>query len=485
MGTRKCGLSGLAVFALIITSFALAFILSTQARAITFEQWATGQGWSAGDVMPHWVYANSAAIDSLTGISRYDWITWPTEYLDLYQNQIARVPPGTFTGLSELSWLDMRNNQIADIESGSFTGLTNLRTLVLATNQISSIEPNDFAGMDKLATLSLFDNCISSIEPGDFAGLGSLRSLGLGGNPIASIESGVFAGLSNLTFLSLSHAAVTRFQAGDFAGLDKLTDLYLSGNQIANLEPSGFLGLKNLKLLDLDHNKITSLEPSDFTGLGNLGRLFLESNDISKIESGTFANVALGELDLSDNVTLTELNLEGANLSNFWDIDLKNDTSISRVSLKNATLGQMALEGLVYGDALYNPYSWEEPRVGIGDLPAVTELDLSYVDFSAISYLDPLYEMDNVTDLWLVGVKNMHGFMLDELLTNLAGIRDSQGGGTVYMTQADYDAFNVRGRLTWWESRYGHHIQIVPEPSTTILLATLLAALALYRLRRR
>ena len=71
-------------------------IPATDARAITFGQWAINQGWPAGYVMPYEVYATYASIGSLAGIGNYDWATTPTMWLYLYGNQITSIESGAF-----------------------------------------------------------------------------------------------------------------------------------------------------------------------------------------------------------------------------------------------------------------------------------------------------------------------------------------------------------------------------------------------------
>jgi hypothetical protein len=134
----------------------------------------------------------------------------------------------------------------------------------------------------------------------------------------------------------------------------------------------------------------------------------------------------------------------------------RDNASIARVSLRSAVLTQTSLATVVSGGS--DSYS-----IGIGELPGITELDLSGVDFSAITDLSPLYLMDSLTDLWLVDVDNMDANALDLLLDNLATMRSPSIEGALYLTQADFDGFNTAGggKLAAWDAEAGHHLEII------------------------
>ena len=73
----------------IIVVLAVILLQPTDARAITFGDWATNQGWPAGYVVPDTVDAQNASIDNLAGMGNYNWITTPTDSLYLSDNQIT------------------------------------------------------------------------------------------------------------------------------------------------------------------------------------------------------------------------------------------------------------------------------------------------------------------------------------------------------------------------------------------------------------
>ncbi|MBN1855077.1 MAG: leucine-rich repeat domain-containing protein [Pirellulales bacterium] len=279
-------------------------------------------------------------------------------------------------------------------------------------------------------TLSLGYNQISSIESGSFIELTNLRSLLLYSNNIASIESGAFNGLTNLTQLHMYDNQITSIESGAFSELSKLTKLDLSHNQILRIEPYNFSELSNLKFLDL-----------------------------------------------SQNTTLTKLILAEVNLSSLTDFSVMH-TNLSSVSLRCTIFNQSSLNALLYGG------SWL--YIGIGELPGITELDLSGVDFVNSTDLSPLYVMDDLTDLWLVDTQNLDALQLDLLLDNLATIDSPDTEGILYMTQANFDAFNTAGGglLAAWDAEPGHHVENVPEPAS-IVLFLLITIVAITRFRMK
>jgi Leucine-rich repeat (LRR) protein len=522
-------LRSLVLVVLFVVLFCVLFVFAGHAQAITFGEWAANRGWAAGHVMPTTVYADHASIDSLAGVGDYDWTTRPAVHLDLTYNQITNLEPGDFAPLGTVSNIDFGNNQLTSIEPGTFVGLENVIALTFDHNQIGNLSSGAFAELGNLKGLHLSYNQITNIESGAFSGLGSLTSLDLYGNEILRIDSGDFDGLANLKFLHISGNAVTYVESDAFAGLGNLDTLdlqdnqitiiksdtlvglgslrylnlsgnriariepdafaglgstfavYLSGNNLATVESGTFAGMDNLTSLDLSRSNITNIEPSAFTGLGKLTSLNLDGNPITAIESAAFTGlVNLHTLRLSQNPSLTDLNLEEADFSALMGLDLTGDTNIARVSLKNMAWSQTAMTVVISGGKAF-----QGDPAGIGELPGVIELDLSGVDFAEITDLSPLYLMDNLTDLWLVGVQNMDADSLDVLLDNLDTMQNPGIEGVLYLTQADFDMFNTTGggKLALWDAEPGHHVQIVPEPGALVMLAGVLGTLAFAKQR--
>lgn len=409
-----------------VMTILLLLLTTPTAKGITFGEWATSQGYSPGDAMPAAVDANSSSIDSLDGLQDYNWTATPTTSLELWRNQLSTIDANAFSGMTALTDLLLFENQIASIEEGAFSDLENLRLLHMSSNQLTNIDANLFDRLSNLNTLLLQSNQLMGIEPQTFSELSNLGYLELNWNQIATIRPGTFDGLPHLRGLELGGNRITRVESDSFRGLTELKDLHLQDNRIVNIEDGAFRHSAGLLALDLERNS-----------------------------------------------NLVHLNFTSAHFGNlrFW-FGLSGSDSIRSVSLQNAVLSQDSLATLLDGKCRPDYAPTCTPLIGIGELPGITELDLSGIDFNNIFDLSPLYPMDDLTDLWLVGTTNMNALELDVLLDELDTMQAADVEGVLYMTQADYDAFNIAGGglLADWNIEPGHHVRIIPEPTTLTLL---------------
>ena len=82
----------------------------------------------------------------------------------------------------------------------------------------------------------------------------------------------------------------------------------------------------------------------------------------------------------------------------------------------------------------------------------------------------------------------MDATALDVLLDNLETIEGADTEGVLYMTQANFDAFNAAagGLLAAWDAESGHHVAfVIPEPSTLLLALIALGVVGGWRKWKR
>jgi hypothetical protein len=271
---------------------------------------------------------------------------------------------------------------------------------------------------------------------------------------VASVQPGAFDGLGNLRKLYLHTNQIGVLSAGVFRDLPNVKELDLSYNEIAVIEPGAFAGLGGLTSLDLTENRFSHLDAKAFDGLGSLVDLWLNYVELESMDPGAFRGMdSLMLLGLQGNSLLTDLDLEQAQFSNLSGFFIEDSTSVTRVSLRKAVLNQMSFNTLLTGGS--------DAALGIGLLPAVTTLDLSGIDFSAVTDLSSLWTMDGVIDLSLVGAKSLDAVQLDVLLDQLDAMQSPSVEGVLHLTQADYQTLNEAGEglLAAWDAEPGHHVE--------------------------
>ncbi|XP_041128692.1 leucine-rich repeat-containing protein 38-like [Polyodon spathula] len=105
-------------------------------------------------------------------------------YLDLRNNSLSTIEPGTFSTSSKLVFLDLGQNNLTEIPAGTFLESGSLIKLHLDSNPyLSSISEDAFLGLTSLRELELESNALSSMKVGSLSQLSSLKLLRLEDNP--------------------------------------------------------------------------------------------------------------------------------------------------------------------------------------------------------------------------------------------------------------------------------------------------------------
>ena len=229
-------------------------------------------------------------------------------HLSWADNDLSGIGKDSFLGFNDLQELDLSNNRLIEICPGTFKELPNLKKLYLSHNMLQLNPPDIFSGLVNLSLLSLQNNMLTKIDPGAFQELANLTELQLDSNMLKQIQSETFRGLTNLRELSLWTNMLIDIQPRTFEGLEKLETLHLNNNMLKQIQPETFLELINLKELFLRNNSLTVIHPGAFAGLATLEWFYLDmSNNMLQLQHGMFQGLPyIWSLDLSNN-GLTEI----------------------------------------------------------------------------------------------------------------------------------------------------------------------------------
>lgn len=105
-------------------------------------------------------------------------------YLDLRNNTLSYIEPGTLSATSRLVYLDLGSNNLTEIPKGTFGESRSLIKLRLGNNPyLSMVNEEAFLGLTSLRELELERNALSTLQVGALSQLPSLRVVRLEGNP--------------------------------------------------------------------------------------------------------------------------------------------------------------------------------------------------------------------------------------------------------------------------------------------------------------
>ncbi|XP_029975045.1 leucine-rich repeat-containing protein 38-like [Salarias fasciatus] len=105
-------------------------------------------------------------------------------YLDMRNNSLSQLEPGTLSTSSRLVFLDLGSNNLTEIPSGTFGESKSLIKLRLGSNPYLSLVGSDaFMGLTSLRELDMEKNGLTVLDVQALEPLSSLRVLRLEGNP--------------------------------------------------------------------------------------------------------------------------------------------------------------------------------------------------------------------------------------------------------------------------------------------------------------
>lgn len=199
-----------------------------------------------------------------------------------------------FTNRSELAYLDLRAMRLTTITRDMIAHLSNLEVLDLSNNSIETVEPGTLSGLGKLHTLYLHVNNLAWLN--ESSDLVSLRRLNLSSNKLQHIS---ISPLLNLEYLDLSFNELSSLPDSWMCRSDTARLVNLSHNRLKFISKAAFQQV-TIQRLDLSWNELSVLHNM---GTFKVSVLNLAYNKLSAISESTFDHTSsmLEELDLSSN----------------------------------------------------------------------------------------------------------------------------------------------------------------------------------------
>jgi hypothetical protein len=167
-------------------------------------------------------------------------------------SSIYSIPSELFTTFRNLETLDMVNQGVREIRPGTFKNAKSLNNLYLQLNNFEAFNENTFEGAEHLRKLSCVNSGITSFHKDTFAKLVYIEYLDLGKNQVKIFHKDIFKSLVNLETLSISHNPFEFLHKSIFRNNLELVHLNMMGaNKLGGLSNRMFSHLTKLDRLYL------------------------------------------------------------------------------------------------------------------------------------------------------------------------------------------------------------------------------------------
>jgi len=233
--------------------------------------------------------------------------------LELYGNQIKKVPPG-IKELEKLELINCFNNKIGMTLPDELGTLCELTEVNFAANKLAMIKDPVFASWTKVSVLNLNDNNLSSV--GTFAPMIALEEVRLYGNQLSAMPT-----LGSYPELKIFEVHKNRIEAPDdnyFDATPALERVSLWGNQLAKL-PTSLTKCSNLVGVQAHQNPLTALPDGPWPA--TLETLFVQETQLTALPD------ALLKCALK-RVNITGLSVDDALAKSMGDLVLKTEGGI-------------------------------------------------------------------------------------------------------------------------------------------------------------
>lgn len=325
------------------------------------------------------------------------------KYVDLFDNQLIKIPSNAFEIQSKLVELHLNQNKISALSDKAFNGLISLTVLNMRDNYLELLPDKILRNLQHLEELDLGQNRLGAVAPATFEGLLHLRVLHLDDNQLTSMPSASFGHLNNLAELRIGMNSFPYLADDCFRGLDHLTLLDLDGPGLKNISEHAFRGLATLRSLTLADNHLFAIPTKSLSRLVRLEELSIGQNAYSAITRDSLFGLSnLRKLDASGNVNL--VSLENGAFSGNLNIETLTFTSNKNFNTiePGALSGLPNLKELILRDNAFTSFSenlvaWPELRkIDLSDNPLVCDCSLLWLkelllqrNYSTVVCYDP------------------------------------------------------------------------------------------------
>ncbi|XP_063915774.1 leucine-rich repeat and immunoglobulin-like domain-containing nogo receptor-interacting protein 2 [Zophobas morio] len=279
---------------------------------------------------------------------------------EIVNNRLTSVKKRTFANL-KVEQISLNNNLIETLENDAFYNLTNLIVLTMSRNLLEVLNPEAFSLLPNLSGLNLRFNRLHTLQTGAFEGISPRTELtvDLNGNRIRTLPDDVF---SNHTFgqLDLGNNPVKKIAASFCEGCS-MEKIYLSCDyltledveMIRNWAEAGGVRLYTKRrtvtsaeiIINNSEEKVevtvskqylpqlcckmvdsNNVEGCLSASIANVARSFkITNNRLRSVKKGTFANLKVNTISLSNNLIETLENDAFYNLTNLITLSLSRN----------------------------------------------------------------------------------------------------------------------------------------------------------------
>ncbi|XP_063966760.1 toll-like receptor 3 [Lytechinus pictus] len=182
---------------------------------------------------------------------------------DLFDNSTSQ---SLFTGLQSLLTLDLRENDLDMLAPGTFNPINRLEILLLSHSSIKVLIPSVFYSLPSLKILDLSDNDITLISGDTFLSQSQLHVLKIDNNKLYSIPRTLFNRTRSLHKLNMENNKISTIETGTRFPTNITLDV--SGNPFAcTCDLSWFVKWLHSSNVELSHPNNTLCSPSSIKDL--------------------------------------------------------------------------------------------------------------------------------------------------------------------------------------------------------------------------